>query len=254
MLSRTPISLRSLALALALTLPVAALADDSEQARRLATLRAEVENLASEVDQIKDDARGELRSLELQQTDLEARIRQEEVRVEELGRLIERQKENLKAEQIAGEVLTPVLVDALARVRRSIEAGLPYHTEDRLAEVDKLAGQLQEQTLTPQRAATRIWQLIEDELRLSRENIMDRQVVVLDGSEVLVDVARIGMVLMYFRTEDGRIGAVTGKPGAWLYQVVTDSRVAQIEGLFDALEKQVRVGYFELPNTLVEGM
>lgn len=240
----------------ALTLMVAGIAhaDESEQARRLAELRAEVEDLSAQIEQVKEDARGELRSIELQKTDLEARIRQEEVRVEELNRLRDRQKQALESEQIAGEVLTPVLMDALKSLRASIEGSLPYRTEDRLAEVRKLETQIQDGTLTPQRATTRVWQLVEDELRLTRENIMDEQVVPVGDSEALVKVARVGMVMMFWRAEDGTVGAVTGKPGAWSYEALTGADATRVEALFDALEKQVRVGYFELPNVLVEGL
>lgn len=246
--------LRHLPLLLGLLLPIGALADDSEQARRLAELRAEVETLAAEVEAAKEDARGELRSLELQQTDLEARIRQEEVRVEELERMIERQREALQSEAIAGEVLTPVIEKALADIRASIQSSLPYRHDERLGEVERLEKQLVDGTVTPQRATMRVWQLIEDELRLTRENIMDRQVIPLDGAEVLADVARIGMMMMYFRTEDGRVGAVTGSPGAWTYTVFTaGGDITATQELFDALEKQVRVGWFELPNALPEG-
>lgn len=240
-------------LALLLAMPGLAFADETEQARRLAELRAEVEQLSSEIQQVKDEARGELRSLELQKSDLEARIRGEEVRVKELERLMERQREALSGEQVAGEVLKPVLLDALAQLRTSVEGSLPYRVDERLADVDKLSNQLQDGTLTPQRGTTRVWQLIEDELRLTRENIMDRQVLNVDGGEVLVDVARVGMVMMYFRTSDGRFGVVGGKPGAWSTEVRTGADAGQIGALFDALEKQVRVGYFDLPNVLPAG-
>lgn len=241
-------------LAFALIAPSSAHASESEQASRLAELRAEVERLAADVEAEKEDRRGELRSLELQRTDLEARVRQEEVRTQELERLIERQREMLQADDVAGEVLTPVLLDALAKLRGSVESGLPYRVPERLAEIDKLENQLRGGTLAPQRATTRIWQLIEDELRLTRENIMDRQVVVLDGDEVLVDVGRVGMVMMFFRTEDDRVGRVSGQPGAWSYDVYTTSaEIAGVTTLFDALDKQVRVGFFELPNALTEG-
>jgi hypothetical protein len=83
---------------------------------------------------------------------------------------------------------------------------------------------------------------------------MDRQVIPLDEGEVLVDVARLGMVSMYFRTDDGRIGAVRGTPGSWRWEVFTDSNdIALAQELFEALDKQVRVGFFELPNALPEG-
>ncbi|MFK7931531.1 MAG: DUF3450 family protein [Myxococcota bacterium] len=230
-----------------------AAADETDQARRLAELRADVEALASEIQAVKDDTRGELRSLELQKSDLEARIRAEEVRLKELQRLMERHKEALTGEQVAGEVLKPVLLSALEELRVSVNGSLPYRIEERLADIDKLTGQLSDGSLTPQRGSTRVWQLLEDELRLTRENIMDRQVLTVEGDEVLVDVARIGMVMMYFRTSDARVGVLRGASGGWTTELLSGTDAAQVESLFGALEKQVRVGYFDLPNALPSG-
>jgi hypothetical protein len=229
-----------------------AFAQETDQARRLAELRADVERLAGEIDQTREDARGEIRSLELQKTDLEARIRSEEVRAQELQRLLEKQREVIQFDQAAGAALVPVLLDGLAKVKASIEAGLPYRVDDRLAEVTKLEQQLQAGTLTPQRASNRVWQLVEDELRLARENVMDKTNIVLEGKEMLVEVGRVGMLMMFFRTQDGRVGAVRGGPGAWRYEVLSGAAATQADAYIEALGKQIRVGYFDLPNVVLE--
>ena len=232
--------------------PVAHAADD--QAERLAELRTEVERLSSEVREAQEVHRAELRSLELQKTEMQNRIRQEEVRLDQLQRLADKQRQTIEAESKAGEVLLPVLTQAMTDLEAQIQAGLPYHTDERLAEVGKLRTQLDEGTLSPQKASSRLWQLVEDELRLARESQLNHQVIDLEGEQVLADVARVGMIAMYFRTPDGRAGTVTGTPGAYTWTTYGDSTsVTQVNHLFDSLDKQIRVGFFELPNLVPQG-
>jgi hypothetical protein len=59
------------------------------------------------------------------------------------------------------------------------------------------------------------------------------------------------MVLMYFQTSQGEFGKAIHANGEWSYVVTHDeTEKKQISGLFDSLKKQIRTGYFELPNTL----
>lgn len=224
-----------------------------QYAENLADLRTEVESLSGEVELVKDDLRGRLRALETQKTDLEAQIRREEIRLAQLDRAVSEQRDLAARTNADGEVLMPVLKTSLAMLRESIGRGLPYHTTDRLAEVEKLENQLAQGTLRPQRATSRLWQFVEDELRLTRENALDRQVIELDDEEVLVDVARVGMVALFFRTSDGRFGRAVRSGDGWTWQVESSGAASdRIENLFDSLEKQIRVGWFEVPDAFPE--
>ena len=248
------LSLRSFTLAMALALAPSALADDvSEQAKRLSELRTEVEQLAEELDLEREALRSELRSLELRHTELEARVRQEERRLEELERLSAAQREILGDQDAVGDILLPTLQRGLDGVEATIRAGLPYRLTDRLQAVDELRKTLEDGSLEPRRGAGRVWQLIEDELRLSRENITDRQVIALDGEDVLVQVARLGMVALYYKAEDGRTGMAVPEGATWTWRGVEGAEAEQLHELFDAMSKQVRVGWFELPMTLTTG-
>jgi len=241
------------ALTLTLICSVPAFAAPSDQARRLAELRSEVEQLAARIDEIREESRSTARSSESRRLDLEARLRSEEARLAEITRRQERQRAALADETAAGEVLLPVLVEELTALRAQIARGLPYRIPERLAQVDDLVRQLRAGTLTPQRGALRTWQLLEDELRLTRENVLDRQVIAWRGDETLVDVARIGMVMLYVRTPDGRFGVARREGDRWTYEELTGGPDrAGVGGLFAALDKQIRVGPFELPNALPE--
>jgi hypothetical protein len=231
-----------------------ALAQDarlSKFAEQLASLRAEVEALSSEVDSAKDDQRARLRSLQTQKTDLDMQLQREQRRIKQLQVKMDEQKQEVARETEVVDALKPALLESIEGLRGSIRSGLPFKRTERLAELDKLEGQVKGGVISPQNGANRLWQLTEDEFRLSRENGIYRQTIQLDGEDMLVDVARIGMVAMYFRTDDERYGYVRKVGDDWTYEQVTGEEDREkVQRLFDDFKKQIRVGYFELPNAL----
>ncbi len=105
--------------------------------------------------------------------------------------------------------------------------------------------------MTAQRGINRLWAFIEDELRISRENAIYSQSVSIDGRNVLVDVAKLGSVMMFFRTRDMEYGRAVYTAAGWRFELLTSSKQQeQVALLFDSLRKQIRQGYFELPATL----
>lgn len=250
-----PSTLRPLLLGgLALVGSAAWAADLSGRAENLARLRAEVEELATEVSLAKEDLRARLRSIDTRIAEAESEIRREEVRLTQLEGDAERTRQLISAQGASADVLGPAVRDGLASMRAVVGTGLPYRTEERLAALDELEAGLDAGTLSAEDAAARLWGLAEDELRLTKENGLDKQVITLDGEELLVRVARLGMVALYFQTEDGRVGkAVRGADGSWSWLTLSGAEEqAQLYDLFDALDKGIRVGWFELPYALGE--
>lgn len=234
---------------LALCLAGAALADEVVgQGERLAALRAQVETLTDQVDMAREEMRADARGREAERADLEARIRSEELRLAELHRLVQSHRDALASDDLAQEHLDPALFTAADRLEATITAGLPYRVSERRQGVADIRNQRLAGTLSSQKAASRLWQVVEDELRLARENALDHQVVKLDGAEVLCDVARVGMVAIYYRTPSGDVGHAARAGDGWSWTPLDDrTDKAQVDELFDALHKQVRVGFFELP-------
>jgi hypothetical protein len=68
----------------------------------------------------------------------------------------------------------------------------------------------------------------------------------------MAKIAKVGSVMMFFATPDDRVGYVKQEDNTYSYVVVKDSTQRdQIIDLFDALQKQIRTGYFTLPNALL---
>ncbi len=238
-----------LLLLLLLTAPAAA-ADLASQAESLAKLRAEVETLGEELERAQVEQRNELRALAGQKAELAAQLRREELRLAQIGTRLDEAKAAL-AEQGTDAELQAAVLGAADTLGQGIAAGLPFRAEERAKAVGDLAEQVRSGLLKPERAVPRLWALVEDELRLAREVGLQRQAIPLDGSEMLVEVAHVGLVSVYFVTADGRVGMARGTDGTWTWEVLTDRAAqAQVLELFDQLRKNVREGWFDLPGPL----
>ncbi len=243
-----------LAVLCALPGPISAADPDLRaQAEQLATLRGEVEALADELALTKDTLRSDLRGLQAESADLEARIRREEQRLASLRLETERLQSATREAKDASAVLIPTLHEAMDGIDARIAAGLPFRVEERRAEVRTLRKQLDDGMLPPSTVASRLWTLMEDELQLTRENGLYQQIVPLGDSEVLAEVARLGMVALYYRTDAGEVGKASRAGGTWRFVAFTDPAEQQVtQELFVSLRKQIRTGWFQLAQPFPE--
>ncbi|MEQ1564994.1 MAG: DUF3450 family protein [Myxococcota bacterium] len=219
------------------------------RAAELAKLRREVETLSDDLQQRKDDLRNRLKAIEAQRLEIEVQTRREELRLAQVLDEEQARRTELSAHADVEGTLEPALRQAIADTRALVSEGLPFHTTERLAELDRLTSELDRGQLTPAAGVARLWAFTEDEMRLSRENGLDRQVVPLPSGDVLADVARIGMVALYFRTDGDVVGAAVNSGSGWTWTTF-DSRDEQLEvaALFDKMKHGVRTGAFTLPD------
>jgi len=247
-------SLRAAAAGLALSFSASAVAADDYQAQaeRLASLRAEVEALSSELTADKEEARGRQRAIEAQKVELEVQLRRQELRLERLVA----EEEALRAAIAGGGEASPevraVVMRGIGALEAEVHAGLPFQTEARLQALDELRGKLAADTVAPEQAAARLWAFAEDERRLSRENALARQVIEWRGEEVLVDVARIGMVALYWQAPDGAVGIARRDGDRWQWSELHGGDAESASELFTALEKGIHSGWFSLPALTAE--
>lgn len=221
-------------------------------AKALVTLRSDVERLNDKVEEARRSGRDQRRALATQQTELDAERTRAKLRVAQIEETLNAKKHSVLAAKAAQSTLVPVFEAAAAGVRARIAASLPFKQAGRLKAVDDLSRKLTEGLLTPQLALSRLWAVAEDELRLTRDTGLFRDTITLPDGEMLVDVIRMGMVGMYYRTGDGRVGVIGRTGDTWQTRPVTDEAgVRQLTELFDAFKKQIRVGHFDLPTMLL---
>lgn len=224
-------------------------------AESLIKLRSEVEQLNNEVELSRQEARTQMAALSAQRAELQAGVSRAELNARKLREDLAKKQADAESAGVAGDALKPVLMSALQQLRQRIASGLPFKQAERLAELDELKRQIEAGTLATPRAANRLWAFYEDEFRITRENGIYSQTIPLDGAEVLADVAKVGSMMLFFRLSDGRVGMAKANAAAWRFEVLTDpADQKRVLAYFEALGKQIRQGWFELPNALAGGV
>jgi uncharacterized coiled-coil protein SlyX len=236
------------ALSLALALPVAAQGGGDPLAERLIQLRGEVEQLNGELELLREEQRTVLAGLNAQRAELSASVdRQQLLAREAQARLAEAEARAVEA-GASGDTLPPLLLAAVDALAASVRAGLPFKVEERLGELEAYRTQLQNGSLAAARGVNRLWAFYEDEYRLTRENGLHSQTLQVGDERVLADVAKLGAMALYFRTQDGRYGHAQRAASGWRFVELTDKSDQQrVAALFDALRKQTRSDWCELP-------
>ncbi len=223
----------------------------SSLSNELIQLRGEVERIQAEIDNEKNDMRNQLRSFSQQKAEVEASINRETLKIKQLQLALEKKIRSSGKEGINEEELSLIILSSIKELKKTIASGLPFKIKERIDALEQLGEKLKNNVMRPERAASRLWSIIEDEFRLTRENGIFREVIIIEGRERLTEVVRLGMVMMFFKTADNKTGFVKRQGDSWEYRVVEErNEKEQIETLFDSMKKQIRAGYFELPNAL----
>jgi DNA repair exonuclease SbcCD ATPase subunit len=217
---------------------------------QIAARRARVEALQEEVQQTRRQYEEEVRSVAAQIADVEVQINREELRLAQIQQDIDQARQSIAAAEDSVADVEPLVLTTLEELRTYIQSALPFQVEDRMEEVDQLERLLDQDTLDAQTILSRLWNTLESEYRLTEESGLFRQTIVVGGEPQLAEVARLGMVMLYFKTFDDRFGyAVPDGNANWSYvAAATREESDQIEALFEALRRNLREGFFTLPN------
>jgi hypothetical protein len=242
----------ALALSCILGSGVASASDLNTKAEEIASMHAEVARLSEQVSTREEAHRMRLRSLETQRADLELQIRRVEAQQSALAEALSELEETTVA-PVDDAAVTAEILKVAPELRTTITDGLPFRTQERLDDFDALIAKIEAGELQSGQAAARVWAWVEDERRLGRENGVDRQTITLKGQEVMVEVARLGMVALYYRSPTGEIGRATREADGWTWNTIADRNGrSQVNELFNALTRGVRTGWFELPTDWME--
>ena len=217
-------------------------------ANRIAEQRARVEALSDEVQQTREQYNERVRSLSSQIADVEIQINREGLRLDQINQDLESARALVEEAEGSVTDLEPIIRAALDQYRNYVNRGMPFQLDGRRSEIDNMFRLLAEGNIEEATVLTRVWNTVESEYRLTEESGLFRQTITVAGEEQLAEVARLGMVLMYFKTFDDRYGYVVPGDNGWTYELAADREEAlQIEELFEGLRRNLRQGFFDLP-------
>lgn len=226
-------------------------ASSENMAESLMKLRAEVEQLDASINDEKDTYKAGMNSLLRQKNDLESVVAREDLKIKQIERELENVRKQISEAGKNTEGLKPLLLDALTLIQTNIKGSIPFKTEERIADIEKIRSQLQSDLVTPQKALALTWNAYGDAIRMSKENGIFKQTINIDGQDRLAEVARIGTVAMFFKLPDNTVGSAQKEVTGWTFkESIAKKEQDQILALFDSFKKQIRSGYFTLPNTI----
>jgi septal ring factor EnvC (AmiA/AmiB activator) len=215
-------------------------------------LRADVEKLYSEIDSNREAFKSHMKSLAVQRADNDVSINRLEMELQSLNQEIASTELLLKDTSGTKESIQAMLLKALADLETKITTSVPFKVNERVADIQKLRTQLNEGTISEQKALALIWSSYDELLRTTQDIGIYKQQITLNSEVKLAKVAKVGSVMLYFMTPDEKVGYMEKKKEGTFEPVVVDGDEAkQITVLFDSLQKQIRTGYFTLPNALI---
>ena len=242
-----------LSIALSLLLSCSSVSANSQNlAESLMKLRADVERLDSAIVSEKETYSASIRSLLRQKDDLSSVVAREELAIKQTRQELDKVRKEITEASKNSEGLKPLILDAIATLESNIKSSIPFKTKARLADLAKIKEQIQTDLVTPQKGLALVWNSYTDAMRMTKENGLFKQTISLDGEDRLAEIARIGTMMLFFKTPDDKVGYVEKNNGTYSYrQAQTKQSQEQILALFDAFRKQIRTGYFTLPNAVL---
>jgi regulator of replication initiation timing len=215
-------------------------------------LRGDVESLYTQIEENKQQYTAQMKSFSMQITDTEAQINRKDTSIKLAHAELEKVKVKIAESASNNSDLKPLIYSSIDLLKKAIKEGIPFKITERIADLDKIKSQLDEGLVTEEKALSLIWASYDDTLRVTKEIGLFKQNIMLKGETVLAKIAKLGSIMMFFSTPKDEVGYVVKKADGYEYKVVTDPEdIKKIVALFDALQKQLKTGYFTLPNALV---
>jgi len=213
----------------------------TEQTQQLSDLRTEVVLLQEEIRENRLATQEQLRTLEAQKRELVLQLQRENASISELEDVVEELEQQQSEFEDSAEIEQGIQ-DVAAAIKEDIATGLPFRSQERIESIDSLLKERQDGSISALQLATRLWSVLDDEKRLNRENQLDSQIITLDGEEVLVDIIRLGMMFMYYQSNDGSVGYLSSNK-KW----VPIENSQEMSSMFTQFQKGIRNGVFVLP-------
>ena len=220
----------------------------------LSSMRTRIDTLSYQLRQVRNRAQHQEQALASKIAHIQMQVRQEKIRHATLlqkRQALLSETRNIDARRTA--LLQPA-TDVLKHLKHHVELTLPYNHQARLQTLTRIEAALTSPDPEPVTALARLFEFIEDERTLNRELGIAQQVIHLNGTNLLVDVAHVGMAALYFKTADDRFGWAVPTGSSYRFEVFSDpDHTEAARTLFATLNDNQRTGYFNLPLTFPKG-
>ena len=230
-------------LAVAASLCPLAESSASTPAEQVSRLRTEVDELAHRLGTQRRSAQDELSALASERTELERQIRLEKVRANTLAQIESERVKQTEGHEGRVQSALRTIRKSLQEARAYVSRTLPFKRDERLRVLERIETDIAVTHPDVAQALSRLWRFVEEEESLAREVSLSQQGILLGNERQLVDVAQIGMALLYFRTREQTFGWARQTGDTWTFERLSDSDFVQVvQNLFAAFERNRVLG------------
>lgn len=220
----------------------------NELVNKIMSLREEVQLISDEITSLNDELRTKAQSLAIEKGEVLAK---KNLLLEEQKILNKTLKEKMEIsgkgpEEILG--LGSMVKESLEELLVYIKNAVPFKLEEREKSVKDLLSKYEEGGLEQEKFLEKYWSLLQDELRLSSDVELQQQMIEIHGKKKFVEVVRVGMTSLFFRSLDGEIGHAVNEDNKWVFKSFDSSRNKnEVLKLFNAKKKLIEGEVFKLP-------
>ncbi len=215
-------------------------------ATKIMQLRDEVGALSDDFKTEKELLKAKIQTLALEKMDLDSKLRRQNLQLNAINDKIAKAKnlKDLKNPEF-DKIIAQFMDFETARLKKS----LPFKRTERLQSLEQIKNDFLQTKNTPEKTLQLLWSHVEDEIQLAKDISIDKDVIDLAGQPTLVEVAKVGMLMMFYKLSNGELGYIHLSPEGWTPKILPNSQSSLlIESFFSSLKKQIRTGYFEFPK------
>lgn len=220
-----------------------------ELSKKIARLRAQVEQVNLDISEIRDIEKSKLRSYSLEQAEFDASIRKKEVENKQLKDKLKQLKEKIAKSSANNKDLSPIVKELITKLKNYIRNSIPFKQNDRLDNLVQIEQKLISGQLSSSQAMTRLWSSLDDEKILNRDMALVKETVIVDEKSYFISLIKIGGFGMVFKINDDKYGKIYKQDGTWHTETsITSAQKVAIDKLYDGFEKQIKTAQYDLPN------
>jgi hypothetical protein len=221
--------------------------------KKLAGLRTEIESVNQDIIELRNLRTGRLKNISIQKAELESSINSENIKQKQLVGKIKELKSKISELDQGTTDFSRIFKSESAKMKNYIESTIPFKKEERLKVLTNLTAEVEKKELNSYVAVTRLWGMLEDEFRFTRENQLARDKITIGKSEYLAQVLKIGSIAQFYKRDDGQVGYAKFENDQWSMTSVSDAdQVTAINNLYEGLRKQIRTGEYSLPSFVLK--
>lgn len=218
----------------------------ADLSEKIIELRNEVSQLSDDFKTEKELLKSKIQTLALEKMDLDSKIRRQNLQVKDLNDKLIKAK-SIKI--IKHPEFDDIILTFLEFEQKRLNATIPYKFKERTDHIKNIKNDFLEEKVSSDKLLQTLWTHVEDEIQLAKDISVDKDILNIDGQSTLVEVAKVGMLMLFYKTSNGNIGYMEYSNGVWSPRTINSSgNILLVENFFDSLKKQVRTGYFEFPK------